>query len=519
MLILSIAISAVYVIPFRGISQDITVSYLLEASGQIAHQVNLVFEKPLNETQLYAKNIASVYKETNRNKMLSILLDWYISKPEYMAIFINFGPYCYDDNDVLYAKDPRFVNGAFATYISRLSDDSAKIKIEPDIKDYALSEKYKIPYESQKPYISKPAYQQVSQKNDSYFYLLRISSPIIVDDISIGVVGIDFSTESIVELVSKYSVLKNPKGFCTIALGDGSIIASKDSSLQHKNILSFVPNGFEKRYLSGILKQKKGKTTLNTVFHENEKTVTGLYKFTIGNSDSSFIVMASLPEEDMYSAINASTHNAVMASLFIFIIGLLFFQILIKEIVLSPLMEQMKTIEKLSITDALTGLANRRSFEDAFDREWKVSIRNKKSIAFLMLDADKFKSYNDTYGHPQGDKLLIALSGVLKRAVHRPSDLPGRLGGEEFGVLLPNTDLHGAVHIAESIRGEVERLRIRVPETGKITTCTVSIGVAAMIPTTNDTHEIIMKIADEQLYRAKEGGRNRVYSELSKNNP
>jgi diguanylate cyclase (GGDEF)-like protein len=264
------------------------------------------------------------------------------------------------------------------------------------------------------------------------------------------------------------------------------------------------------------LKQKSGKITLSTEFHEGEKTVTGLYKFTIGDSDSSLIVMASLPESDIYTAINESTNNAVMTSLFIFILGLLFFQILIKETVLTPLIEQMKTIEKLSITDTLTGLANRRCFEEAFNKEWKLAVRSKKPISFLMLDADKFKTYNDTYGHPQGDKLLIALSGVLKRAVHRPSDLPGRLGGEEFGILLPNTDLSGAVHIAESIRSEVERLRIRVPETGKITTCTVSIGAASIIPTVNDTHEKVMKMADEHLYSAKEGGRNRVYSELSK---
>jgi diguanylate cyclase (GGDEF)-like protein len=226
--------------------------------------------------------------------------------------------------------------------------------------------------------------------------------------------------------------------------------------------------------------------------------------------------MASVSEDEIYNTINDSTINAIMASLFIFVVGLLFFQILIRETVLTPLMEQMKTIEKLSITDALTGLSNRRFFEETFNREWKLAVRNKKPIAFLMLDADKFKTYNDTYGHPQGDRLLIALSAVLKRAIHRPSDLPGRLGGEEFGVLLPNTDLNGAVHIAEVIRGEVERLRIRVPETGKITTCTVSIGAAAIIPTSSETHEIIMKKADEQLYKAKESGRNRVYSDLIK---
>ena len=512
MLILSVALSMVYIVPFRKISQGITASYLQEASGQIAHQVKLKFEMPLSETQLYARIITDIYKETNRSKILSILSDWYMDKPEYMAVYVNFGENQYDGRDNIYVNDIRFTGGAFASRIFRLND-SAEAVWKADKKDYASSEKYKIPYETQKSYISKPLYQQISQQNNDYFYMLSISSPVINNGNSIGVVGVDFSMESIFDLISGYLILNNPNGFCTLALGDGSIIASKDSTLQYKNILSYVSEN-EKRQLSGILKQKKGKTIFHTEFRKDERTVTGLYKFPIGDLDSSLIVMASIPEPDIYNSINDSTKNAAMASIFILVLGLLFFQILIRETVLTPLMEQMKTIEKLSITDPLTGLANRRYFEDALNREWRVAVRNKKSISFLMLDADKFKLYNDTYGHPQGDKLLITLANVLKRAVHRPTDLPGRLGGEEFGILLPNTDLQGAVHIAESIRQEIERLRIRVQETGKITTCTVSIGVASALPTTNDSHEKIMKLADEQLYRAKENGRNRVYSDL-----
>jgi len=518
MLVLSAAISTAYIVPFREILQSSAEAYLLETSGQIAHQVKLIFEKPLNETQQYARNIANTYKFIPRGKTLSVLVDWYANKPEYMAVYANFGAGQYDDKDKLFASDVRFVRGAFATYISRLGNDYTKIRVMSDVGNYTESEKFDIPYKTQRSYISKPTYQQISQKNNDYFFLLRISSPIIDAEsgYSVGVVGVDFSMDSIVKLISEYSVLNSHRGFCSLALGDGSIIASKDSTLIYKNILSFVAEGAEKRKLQGILKQPDGKISLKTEFGGDEKMVTGLYKFSIGDTDSSFIVMASIPEDEIYNAINDSTINAIMASLFIFVVGLLFFQILIRETVLTPLIEQMKIIEKLSITDALTGLSNRRFFEETFNREWKLAVRNKKPIAFLMLDADKFKTYNDTYGHPQGDRLLIALSAVLKRAIHRPSDLPGRLGGEEFGVLLPNTDLNGAVHIAEVIRGEVERLRIRVPETGKITTCTVSIGAAAIIPTSGETHEIIMKKADEQLYKAKENGRNRVYSDLVK---
>ena len=516
MFMLAAVISIAYIVPFRAILRNTAEAYLFEASGQIANQVKLVFEKPLNETQQYARNIADIYKFTPREKMISVLKDWYTNKPEYAAVYVNFDAEQYDDKDKLFANDIRFVNGAFATYISHLGSDNAKIKIMSDIENYTESEKYNIPYKTQRSYISKPIHRQVSQKSNDYFF--NISSPIIDagNGLSTGVVGVDFSMESIVKLISEYSLSNSRLGFCLLALGDGSIIVSKDSALISKNILSFVADEAEKWQLQEILEQTDGKISLKTDFKRNENTLTSFYKFSIGDTDLSFVVMTSIPESEIYNAINDSTTNAVIVSLFIMVIGLLFFYILIREIVHTPLMEQMKTIEKLSVTDALTGLANRHFFEETFNREWKLTIRNKKPLAFLTLDVDNFKTYNDTYGYPQGDRLLTALAEALKRTVHRPSDLLGRLGGEEFGVLLPNTDLNGAVYVAETLRGEIERLRIRVPETEKITTCTVSIGAAAIIPTSGETHETIMKKANEQLVKAKEGGRNRVYSDLVK---
>ena len=517
MIVLTAAINTVYVVPFRAISQNTTEQYLLEASGQIAHKINIVFEKALNETQLSARTLGLIYRYTDRNRMVDILVDWHRHSPQYIGTFTNFGPGQYDNRDRHFARDTRFSQGAFATYISRISAEDPRITVVADIPDYWTTERFRVPYETQRSYISKPAYQRVSQESDDYFLLMRIASPIIDNyGYSVGVFGVDFSMDDIVELISSYKILDRGKGFVSLALGDGSIIVSKDSALVHQNIMNLVSNAAHRRELAEIIGSPEGRMTLTTEFHRGQRTITGLHKFTIGDSDSSFIVMASIPERKIFSAINETTRNAIKTSLIIFVIGIIFLHILIRLVVITPIMEQMKMIEKLSITDPLTGLSNRRNFEDTFNREWRLAVRNKKPISFLMLDADKFKTYNDTYGHPQGDKLLIAISNVLKRAVHRPSDLPGRLGGEEFGILLPNTDLQGAVHIAESIRGEVERLRVKVPETGKITTTTVSIGAASMIPTAKDSHEIIMKIADDHLYKAKETGRNRVHSDLNK---
>jgi diguanylate cyclase (GGDEF)-like protein len=176
------------------------------------------------------------------------------------------------------------------------------------------------------------------------------------------------------------------------------------------------------------------------------------------------------------------------------------------------IVHQMRTIERLGLVDPLTDIPNRRCFDDRINLEWRRAIRDKKPIAFMMMDVDKFKTYNDTYGHPQGDILLKAIAGVFTSVVRRPGDIAARLGGEEFGVLLPDTPLEGALEIAEEIRAKVEAVRISAVD-GKITTTTISIGVVSLVPSADTTIEAFVAKADEYLYAAKETGRNRVCSE------
>jgi diguanylate cyclase (GGDEF)-like protein len=162
--------------------------------------------------------------------------------------------------------------------------------------------------------------------------------------------------------------------------------------------------------------------------------------------------------------------------------------------------EDREEIEMLSITDHLTKLYNRRHFSNTIYKEFARAIRQKESLSFLMIDVDKFKSYNDTYGHLQGDELLVSLANVFKGIIKRPGDIVFRMGGEEFGVLLPNTDLNGAFLIAEKIREEVQNS----------TEITVSVGLACVLPQVGENSEKLLKLADNNLYKAKETGRNRV---------
>lgn len=170
--------------------------------------------------------------------------------------------------------------------------------------------------------------------------------------------------------------------------------------------------------------------------------------------------------------------------------------------------EMNKTLSRLALEDALTGLANRRQFERALQEEFNRAVRTGLSLAVIMIDVDYFKQYNDLYGHIAGDKVLRCLGSAIRGIDVRPEDLQARYGGEEIAVLLPGAGLEGAVTVAERIRQSVHALGIEhtASATGYLT---ISIGVAAVIPRRQvDTPDDVLRKADEALYLAKAAGRD-----------
>jgi len=172
------------------------------------------------------------------------------------------------------------------------------------------------------------------------------------------------------------------------------------------------------------------------------------------------------------------------------------------------LREGRAELERLSVTDELTGLPNRRHLDGELERELQRHERHKRALAVLMLDVDRFKNLNDTLGHPAGDAVLRQLAKILQENT-RKGDTVARFGGEEFIVILPETPAAGALKLAEKIRSAIEEARFIVGGDSTVVPVTVSIGLARF-PEHGTTPESLVMVADEALYRSKQGGRNRV---------
>lgn len=160
-----------------------------------------------------------------------------------------------------------------------------------------------------------------------------------------------------------------------------------------------------------------------------------------------------------------------------------------------------------STVDSLTGLHNRRYFEEELVKEWARSLRQNSSVAIAIVDVDDFKAVNDSHGHQTGDYCLVEVAKVLRTAATRASDVVARFGGDEFVLLLPGTDAPGAEAILESVRGRIQAL---IRTDGLAAQVTVSVGIAACIPSAAGSAQELIRRADRELYQAKNAGRNRI---------
>ncbi len=169
-----------------------------------------------------------------------------------------------------------------------------------------------------------------------------------------------------------------------------------------------------------------------------------------------------------------------------------------------------KELERLTLTDDLTLLANRRCFDQQLQQEWRRLAREQGAIALILCDIDNFKAYNDTYGHLAGDACLKQVAQAIQATARRPADLVARYGGEEFAIILPNTDHHGAMRVAEAIQVAIRSLQIPHSQSSVGQYVTVSVGIFSTIPTPGSSPEFLVSVTDQLLYNAKNQGKDRI---------
>jgi two-component system chemotaxis family response regulator WspR len=180
----------------------------------------------------------------------------------------------------------------------------------------------------------------------------------------------------------------------------------------------------------------------------------------------------------------------------------------------TQLAQSNRELHRLSSLDGLTGIANRRQFDEVLEREWQRSVRNDSPLSLILLDIDYFKLYNDHYGHQAGDDCLRLVARTLDRVVQRPTDLVARYGGEEFVVVLPDTDRAGAEAVARELLREVSGLSITHVDSRAADHLTLSLGTATRCTGQHQCAADLLAAADQALYLAKEQGRNRVESSI-----
>jgi diguanylate cyclase (GGDEF)-like protein len=181
--------------------------------------------------------------------------------------------------------------------------------------------------------------------------------------------------------------------------------------------------------------------------------------------------------------------------------------------VMSQLEAANRELQRLSSLDGLTGVANRRGFDEFLLGEWRRALREEQPVSLILVDIDFFKQYNDALGHLAGDDCLRQIATALRHSIHRPSDLVARYGGEEFAVVLGNTDGTGARQVALTLQSNIKALALPHPNSFVSPLVTVSLGIATLVPRFGTEPSLLIAAADRALYQAKQQGRNTFHVE------
>jgi diguanylate cyclase (GGDEF)-like protein len=225
-------------------------------------------------------------------------------------------------------------------------------------------------------------------------------------------------------------------------------------------------------------------------------------------------VLASIPKSVAFAGLTRLRDAVLAITALLVVILLMGVRVIVRsnrELALREdlLADANLKLTALTIMDAVTGIANRRGFDETLARESRRARRDSTSLSLIMIDIDHFKAFNDQYGHQEGDDCLRLVAAEIRRTLERPGDTVARYGGEEFAVTLPNTPGRGALSLAEAMRGGVEGLAIPHAKSPS-GIVTISLGIATSANNVRLSAEELVGVADKVLYHAKHSGRNRV---------
>ncbi|GBU24870.1 hypothetical protein R83H12_01505 [Fibrobacteria bacterium R8-3-H12] len=315
-------------------------------------------------------------------------------------------------------------------------------------------------------------------------YDLYINYPVYYENKAIGIVS---SRYSLFEFMNNLNLPENVYVFGQ----DGVIIGAANEKIAQdkKTIME----------LFGSVGEEVHKKALSLSKDSSEMLYFGKNHYSINKVGNMNLFLMSKTEINMKTIIHEKASIVFFALLLLMALAFVVFNMFILHI-LKPVNKNMQSYIESSLLDELTKIPNKRFFNMRIEDEWNRATRGQYPISFLMLDLDKFKKYNDTYGHLEGDILLRESAQIFSNCLNRASDFVARFGGEEFCIVLANTKIEGARKIAEDVRGAMEK-------TGKIT---ISIGLVCEIPKIGSNCKDFIESADQKLYEAKNTGRNKV---------
>ncbi len=293
-------------------------------------------------------------------------------------------------------------------------------------------------------------------------------------------------------------------GSIALALSDGTLLARRPF-VEAQIGQSLAKGEIFSKYLAGAM---SGNAMIASVLDGSMR----LHGYRQLDAYPLVVTAATSRESILKGWYDTALQSSLIVALVVLGVGL-FGWVFVRQVRLGERVEQdlrkaQEALKLIATHDSLTGLANRRLFEQALEIEFSRDIRQSTSLGLIMLDIDYFKRYNDAYGHVAGDHCLAEVARAVKSCCQRPVDLAVRYGGEEFAVLLPETDIHGTLVVAEQIRRSVMARNI-IHSGAPSGHVTVSLGCHAFVPTRLDSIEVFIERADAALYQAKHSGRNR----------